>query len=216
MKTLREEGDYPGSEASFRRFILTSQKRGIIEAITERHSRRKVVYLTRNGERQIGVEKSSIAVNGETFNHDRLLAVVAKNFLDFDCVEDVVLEHDLIRGKRVGEIKGYVPDAVIYMTRGKKKLTIALELELTLKDKKRYLDKARYYKDSAIYDYALYYFYSTGVYKSHKTEISKTLGDKTLEKILLAKNTKLFDPDYDFLETSIFYQNEEVLIGEVF
>jgi len=174
------------------------------------------VYLTRNGERQIGIEKSAIAVNGETFNHDRLLAVVTKNFLDFDCVEDVVLEHDLIRGKRVGEIKGHVPDAVIYMTRGKKKLTIAFELELTLKDKKRYLDKARYYKDSAIYDYALYYFYSTGVYKSHKNEISKTLGSKTLEKILLAKNTKLFNPDYKFLETSIFYQNEEVLIGEVF
>jgi|GEM_PF-4080191 len=106
--------------------------------------------------------------------------------------------------------------AVIYMTRGKKKLTMAFELELTLKDKKRYLDKVRYYKDSVIYDYALYYFYSAGVYKSHKTEISKTLGAKTLDKILLAKNTGPFDSTYKFLETTIFYQNEEVFIGELF
>ena len=215
LKTLREEGNYPGSEAAFRRFVLKSEKKGLVSSVKDPTSKRKFVHLTKNGERHIGLLHSTLGFNDGTFHHDSRLSIIARKFLEFEAIRDVELEHDLLRGKRIGRIKGHIPDAVLYGKRGENNFTVALELELTAKSKTRYLEKCRYYVGSSIYDYALYFFSDLATLKNYKREIVSALGPESQERLLLAYNTNLYQQDMKFEETEVFYMNEEVRIDEI-
>ena len=194
---------------------MSAEKRELLSSIRDRHTQRKFVHLTRKGEHFLGLLHGTLGANDGTFQHDSCLSVVTRKFLEFDAIVDVELEHDIVRGRRVGRSPGHIPDAILYGRRGDTGFTVALELELTAKEKSRYIEKCRYYLGSMSYDYALYLFTDLATLHNYQREILKRLGSEAGNKILLSYNPYLHKRDVKFDETRVFYMNQEVRIGEI-
>jgi hypothetical protein len=216
LKTLMTEGDYPGSPSGFRKFIINLERKGVISSHVDLTSQRKFVYFTKDGELQSGAPENLPAVNLETFDHDSRLSMLGRCFYERDSIDEVELEHELTGTKKIGERNRHIPDGILKGKRNGVRFSMALELEISRKSKKRYLEKIRHYLNSSVYDYVLYFFAYEGIMKSYKESMMEEFGKEAFEKVMLALNENITKPTFQFSETSIYLKNKEVLIDELF
>lgn len=216
LNTLRDEGNYPGSSSGFRKFIINLEKKGVISSHYDQGTQRKFVYFTKDGEGQIGLPENLPSINMETFDHDSRLSLLGKCFSELPSINEVILEHELIGDKKIGERNRHIPDGVMKGEKNNSPFTMALELEVSRKSKKRYMEKIRHYLNSSAYDYTLYFFNFEGVLESYKKTILEEVGKDAFEKIMLALNPNTMHRSFNFSETTIFFKGKEVLIDEIF
>jgi hypothetical protein len=216
LDKLKSEGRYHGGGRGFRKLITGLEKSGVIKTTRDNQTRRKFVFLTKSGELQLGSHGSSIGINVDNFDHDSRVSIIAHELLRFDSINEVILEHEIVGDKRIGERNPHTPDAVIAGQRKGNKFKMAFELELTQKSSSRLKEKFRHYLDTTVYDYILYFFTSEGLLKSYKKFLNQEYGQAWKSKFMLAINTKLLCRDFKLENTLIEFNEKQASLGELF
>lgn len=213
IDSLKKESQYPGTYSGFKKFIQKLEKRDVINSFRLGNSRRKYVYLTKQGEAQVGLDNAALNLSTETLLHDSKVADICRSLLDLRAIKRVVLEHEIISEK--GKTQ-YVPDALITFESEGESFKMAFELELTRKSKAKYMDKIEHYVNSRFYDYALYFFNARGVFESYRKTIEQSLGASAFEKIMLVLNSNLNQKEPQYEESLLYFMGKEVRLKDIF
>lgn len=213
LNSLQRESQYPGTYSGFKKFIQKLEKRDVLNSFRLGESRRKYVYLTKQGGAQVGLDSAALNISTETLLHDLKVAQVCRSLLDFKAIKRIELEHEIILDK--GKTQ-YTPDALVYFDNKKDTFKMAFELELTRKSKSKYLDKISFYLKSSYYDYALYFFNDRGVLESYKKHVQNAHGTASSEKLLLALNKNLNQKNPKIEESLVFFMGKEVQLKDIF
>ena len=215
LQTMLGQCNYNGSAKAFRKLIVGLEKKNLIKSYIDPHSKKKYVHLTDVGESYLGVNEGRPSVSRETFYHDCKVSEICRELLLFNTVKEIQLEHELVDRSSFHNQYKICPDALISGEKKGAKFKIAFELELTRKAKSKYVAKAKQYFESTVFDYALYFFASRGVFESYKNSFGEAIGEKCSSKIMLAYNGELLSKDFDITKTNIYFEHKEVAIEKI-
>ena len=96
------------------------------------------------------------------------------------------------------------------------KLEIALEIELTQKQKIRICEKAKQYILSSKYSHILYMFSKMSVMNTYKKEIKNTVGDKYFDKFLFVTAPSMTAKETNLKELNVSVYDEIKRLEDVF
>ena len=137
LESLRRECDAEPNYHHFARIIRKMEKEKIIESFKHRFNGKKYIYFSSFGERLIASTKNPTAISKDFVIHDMKVTEIANCFLKRDWVDEVELEHELTNKRDFRQTYKVIPDALMKINTATPKLKIALEIELTQKQKSR-------------------------------------------------------------------------------
>lgn len=198
---------YDSSDRAFRLFMVKMEKLGIVES-KRIGPRRSTCYF-------IGRKNHSLYVNSQGFvSEDHVFHdVLNSKFMYFFIKGFNVANFDISPSLPSASLD---PDAILYCRFRQGIKSIAVEMELTRKSIKRYVNKFKMYSVSESYDLVLYVFNDKGIYSSYKRSLCSHFQNLNNCNVLL-----LYVPDlslgkcrFDNLEFFAF--GEDLELSDIF
>ncbi len=107
------------------------------------------------------------------------------------------------------------PDAEVILLLGGKKIKVALEVELTRKDRRRVVRKFNRYRREGIFDRVLFITHREGVFRGYAHYLRDL--DEEVQKIMgMVWDSKLSIKGFDFCESLCFYQGNMANFSAIF
>ncbi|MBG59509.1 MAG: hypothetical protein CMJ16_03525 [Peredibacter sp.] len=216
LRNLMKACNYEASYISFVKMILRLEKKRMVGSAYDPFTRRKYLYLTKEGNNYLGGDDSPPSISKETFVHDAKVVELILELMKLNCFYGFELEHEISAKSNFKVGYKICPDAILMGEKKKKKFKLALELELTRKTKSKYLGKISQYLDSSYYDYVFYLFQNKGVLESYKATTEDKFGVQASKKILFGLNENLLSRSFDLAETNVHFKEKEIKIHELF
>ena len=216
LESLRRECDTEPNYHHFARIIRKMEKEKIIESFKHRFNGKKYIYLSSFGERQIANTKNPTAISKDFVIHDLKVSEIANCFFKSDWVDEIELEHELTNKRDFRQTYKVIPDALMKISTVTPKLEIALEIELTQKQKIRICEKAKQYILSSKYSHILYMFSKMSVMNTYKKEIKNTVGDKYFDKFLFVTAPSMTAKETNLKELNVSVYDEIKRLEDVF
>ncbi|MFZ4715506.1 MAG: hypothetical protein ACOYL6_17415 [Bacteriovoracaceae bacterium] len=170
--------------------------------------RKKYIFLTNVGARQLGNQKSFSLWEEDGF-HDLKLTQTVRQLLASEVFIEAKLDHELEAGS-------FVPDAELKINHKGRILTMPLELELTRKSKDRIWDKVEFYLNSSIHDVILYMFSNQNLMKSYFEILETRFGKTFNNKIILMAHEQLMAESFNLSDAFGYYKGNSVKLGHIF
>lgn len=201
IENLQQLEIFPTNKASLRRIILRLEKKKLLESFCDPETRKKYIFLSKKGERALGIKNYPPALTRRCLRHDAKAVELALKFYDHDFQCDVQLEHKIADRSKFKVYNHNLPDFVLhYKNEDRPSVTIASELEISRKRKSAISDKLKQYLDSAIYDKVLYLVPHIGVLNLIKRLLKQHLNGRSTDKFIFAHHPKMLAKDYLKLE----------------
>lgn len=201
IENLKSLEIFPGNKASLRRVILRLEKKKLLESFCDPETRKKYVFLSKKGEKALGIKNYPPALTRRCLRHDAKAVELALKFYDHDFHCNVQLEHKIADRSKFKVYNPNLPDFVLhYKNEGRPSVTIASELEISRKRKSAISDKLKQYLDSAIYDKVLYLVPHVGVLNLIKRLLKQHLNGISTDKFIFAHHPKMLAKDSLTLE----------------
>jgi DNA-binding Lrp family transcriptional regulator len=182
----------------FARRIKKLERLGLIKTFNLIDRKRKYLGLTEQGA-IISRFKNVYDAKSDMINHDLIVANVLKELLEFEDILDGMVYHD--QGLSVA------PDAIVTIRRGGKNLRMAVEIELTQKNKRRFTNKFESYGKSQDFHFAMYVFNSRSVIRAYATGL-KSMSKEVQDKIILCFDKSLSFRNFDYRQALYWYQGK--------
>lgn len=216
LESLREESLHKKNYFNFARIMRSLEKNKVINTYKHPFNKKKYIYLSPYGENLLGGSDNPTAVARDSLVHDIKVAQLARDFRNFEYVNEVWLEHQISNTINFQLNKGLIPDALIEVTKNKSKERFALELELTQKSRMRIFEKAKQYLISNRFDKVIYFFASENLMKTYVQIISDRLPEGKLDKFLFICNENLTETSNTLVDLKILNVNCEITLDKVF
>jgi hypothetical protein len=216
LESLRKECSRVPKYHNFYRVIRNLQKKKILEGYLDPYSRKKFIYLSSLGERQLSLKDNPTALSKDTLIHDIRVSEITRGLLEHDLVDEVELEHQ-IHDKRNFQITyKVIPDAILHMERKGHKYRLALELELTRKNNQRLVEKVRQYECSDYYHYIIYLFPGQLLMQKYMDVITEKLGSESLNRIMFFYHENLSQEARNLDAIQGIFKGKKLQFKEVF
>ena len=194
--SIAEEISYRGHVQNLRKQLRKMENYELLASKKIPGIQKKYYYVPYN--QQKFLDSSSGPLKIENFNHDLLLSQILRELRKYERVIDAKIEEE-------HEAIGLHPDGEInYKSIKGNKKRVAIELELTRKQKSRYRKKFDDYNNSSEYDLIIYIFIDSGIYNSYKDELIE-LNKRHLKNYICLLNLKNFNAQEISFEGSDFY-----------
>lgn len=210
LESLRRECESNPSYYHFSRVIRKMEKEKIVEAYRHRFNGKKYIFFSSFGERQVAGEKNATAISKDSLIHDLKVSEIAKNLSKLNGVDNVMLEHELQNKRDFRTTYKVIPDAIIELTNNNLRCNMVLELELTQKNKQRIKEKAKQFMLSSKYDYVIYIFSKPTMMKTYIEEISRTVGEKYIDRFLFATDIQLTSNETNLMELDLYQRGKKL------
>lgn len=221
-KSLQKLSNYKGSFVSFCEMIRNLKEKGLICWEPLIHKRKRVVYLTRDAQKEILPHAPYFVDEGIIF-HDAIATNIVRSFLGKKYFHRCELSHEHIGNKKWNYATILEPDAILFGENKGLTFKIAIEVELTQKSKDRITEKFNTYIKSEFFDSVIYIFNERNVFDAYINlvkEIQSTSPTPLFSKSVGQKIFLLFKEDLlkfplEFSENPIFANNQERKFREV-
>jgi hypothetical protein len=213
MKNLKQLIASKDSDSTFRQKIYRLEEGKIIKSRLHKDFT-KIIYPSPNLIEAVGNE-TKLSINEDNIRHDSVVTVISTSLLDFELVKNVTLPHEY-KSKSSWKHQAIEPDAIITFEQDGYEYSIALEVELWRKDRKRVYGKLVDYAKADEYDYVFYFFTDRFSLNSYKTRLDELLEQKDfshLHEEFLKKTVLIFNPltsksIIDLRESEVIHRNE--------
>jgi hypothetical protein len=216
LKSLREENMNVIGYKNFHRIIRSLEKQNILEGYLDPLSRKKFVYLSTFGERELSITENPTTISKETIIHDIKVSEITRSMLENGFVEKVELEHQLNQNESFKQDQRIVPDALLYVDKNNHEYHIAFELELNRKNNQRIIEKIKLYDHSNFYHYVMYVFKTENIRNQYMNLINTTFGDDTMKKIIFLYHPSISTNPSDLKNMEGYIGNKKINIEQVF
>lgn len=208
LSNLYELTSYQAKYDAFIKMIRNLEKKNLVKSFRDPTTRRKYIYLTREGDKELGGELKNPEVSIDTLAHDSKVSEIVLELFKSRLCEGFALEHD-------HKVEGINPDAVLYGEKKGQKTQIALELEITRKSRGNFLPKIEQYVTSSKYDLVLYYFSKRGVFNSYQKLIKEEFGDEVNGRIAYLLDENLWSQELNLNTVETIYKGQRRSIHEL-
>lgn len=203
--------------SAFRKRILRLESGGVLNSKLQRGFN-KIIYPSHHLLERLGID----SINEDNIRHDSVVSMVGIELLNFDQIKNVKLPHDY-RTKSSWKHFAIEPDAIIEIEKGGKTLTVALEVELWRKDRKRVFDKLIGYAKAYEYDNVFYFFADRASFESYKRRLDEMLNetshlhlkDELEKKIIFIFNPTILKRATDLSNSEIFHDQKSKKLGDL-
>ena len=209
--SLRNLYDTINERTSYQNFSLLikrMEKEGVIKSYVG-YGKVKYLILTKDG----AAYTPYCAPHGEDtkiLSHDVIAANVLRNLLTFKSFESGHIP--------VGNWGlDVIPDGIIYANKGDKKYTLAVEVELTQKSKKRVWEKFVEYHKTKDFNHVLYIIGCKTIFNSYK-KILLRMSQDIQKRIVLAlmPNNSLSKGKCEYNNSIYFFLGQDKKFSELF
>ncbi|GAB4017659.1 MAG: hypothetical protein Fur0010_18440 [Bdellovibrio sp.] len=190
--------------SSFSKRVRKLEAEGLIRSIVG-HQRKKYLSLTIEGGR-FSKFSSPYLENDNELRHDLIVSSALREFLKFrNFKSGYVMTEDL-------EV---VPDALVYARKKEKEYSLAIEIELHQKSRKRLVDKFSRYGNSKIFNYVMYVTNKGSIFDSYRNLLLE-MNDKIQGQIMILHDEGLRENRFDYLNSRIWFRKSNKTFSEIF
>ncbi len=217
---LKSASGYQGCTKSFRRVIQKLEQDLLIQ--TKRfNGASKLIYPTNE---LIKLMASDVPMLYEdSITHEGLTSILVNELLHWEIFTEAELAYELLNKNSIDGLRR-VPDAVIGGAYKGRKISLALEVELTRKSKLRIGNKLSDYTQNRFFNYVLYVFNHRGTFEGYKKVLKeftenkndKREKDEIQSRFILAFRENLIHHKFDLDKAEIFYQGKTTTFREIF
>lgn len=215
IESLRDECIESPNYHNFCKIIRSLEKAKILEGYRHPFNKKKYVYLSSLGERELSPEEKTNSLSKDTLIHDILVSDFTKVLVSKGWMDHVTLEHELNNKKGFKVNYKIIPDALLEGEKNKTKFNMALELELSRKSNQRIVEKAKLYESSSYYNYVLYVFSKNSMMLKYKEVIGEAISDLS-RKFIFFSLEDLNNLDFSVEQKNGCFKNKEVSLKEIF
>ena len=167
----------------------------------------KYFFLTGRG-RKYSKFRGSEEVFERELSHDLITANVLRKFLKWEsCLDGKILHQS-----EGGEL---CPDAEMTILTGGKKVKVALEVELSRKDRRRVLRKFNRYGREKEFDMVLFVTHHEGIFRGYRNYLTDT-GESVQRKIAILLDANLSMENFDYKNSRCFFGGKETNFFSIF
>ena len=212
VENLMDVLNYQDKVKKFNQKIYRLEKYGLIKSSLHNNCK-KVIYPSTEFMQFSGLAQKGL-INQDNVLHDACVTAVVTSFLKYDLACSVDLPHEY-KTKSTWKHYAIEPDAILKLKQGDEFFTIALEVELWRKDRKRVYEKMADYAKAIEYDYVFYFFADEFSFNSYVLRLKELTNDSSysflkvelLDKVVLVWNPFKENRVTDLRESKV-YHNE--------
>mgnify|MGYP001617622479 FL=1 len=199
-QSLKEPMIYNG----FCKRVQILERVGLVRGFTKNKS--KYVVLTLKGS-TVSKFSNYYDENEDSLNHDLTAALVLRRILEFENFKSGEIFN--------ADYMDISPDATIYAKRGGREYTLALELELSQKNRNRVTGKFSKYAHSQAINHVLYVFNKQNIFESYNRILSE-MNDLVQGKIILCCDTGLSLKGFNYVESQCWHRQTAKTFNQIF
>lgn len=140
-------------------------------------------------------------------NHDLLSSMILRSLLKFKNFESGQVIHN--------EELDIVPDAVIHAVKHQEEYSLAVEVELTQKNKKRVIEKFSKYSKTNQFTHVLYVINKEALFDSYR-KIMSEMNEIVSRKVILLIEPKLSHTNFEYQTARCWFKGREAKFDEIF
>ena len=216
LESLRRECVTTPTYSHFARVIRKMEKVQVVQGYRHPFNGKKYIFFSSLGEKQVAHKSNSTAISKESLIHDIKVSEIARNFKALGWVDSIQLEHELTNKRDFRAAYKVIPDALMEVTKAKHRYQLALELELTQKNKQRIREKAKQFIISTQYDYVLYFFSKESVAKTYRQEILSAVGEKNLHKFIFVTDQFMTAQESKLQDLTAYIKDRPMKLSAIF
>lgn len=202
----------PGTRSNLYKKIDKLEDSEFIGSFIDPFTKKKFIYLKNEGIKFFG-EDQMTPINKENMYHDSLSSEFCYLFEGFPFVKKVMMEHEAIKSF---PLMNHRPDALIEGEHKGKEFTMGVEMELSIKNKKRILEVFKFYSDSGLFNNVLYVFGLPQVYETYLRVFEENKKDLAKEKFLFLYLPKLYRRYFDVFRNEVTHGDKKTTLGKIF
>jgi hypothetical protein len=214
MRNLKQLVAVPDSDEAFRQKVYRLEKGKVIKS--KNHKDFTKIIFPSPGLIEVSGNEKNLCINEDNIRHDSVVTVIGTSLLEFDLVKNITLPHEY-KTKSSWKHHAIEPDAIIAFEQDGYEYSIALEVELWRKDRKRVYGKLVDYAKASEYDYVFYFFtdrFSLDSYKKRLEELVAQndfvhLREEFLKKFVLIFNPLTLKSITDLRDSEVIHRNEK-------
>lgn len=202
----------PGTRSNLYKKIDKLEDSEFIGSFIDPFTKKKFIFLKDEGIKFFG-EDQMTPINQENMYHDSLSSEFCYLFEGFPFVKKVMMEHEVIKSF---PLMNHRPDALIEGEHKGKEFTMGVEMELSIKNKKRILDVFKFYSDSGFFNNALYVFGLPQVYETYLRVFEENKKDLVKDKFLFLYLPKLYRRSFNVFSNEVTHGDKKTTLGKIF
>ena len=168
-------------------------------------SNEKFLYLKPDALKALGQEKALLPVNIDIRFHDAITTKVALFFKSYPFVKDIYLDQEIPKHFPIME---KTPDILIVGEKTKP-FKLAIEIELTQKNKTRVLDIFKRHSESKIINNIVYITDKKNIFSSYENYLSELDSSIDCSKFIFVYEKDLNAKTFNLLNSRALYQGRE-------
>lgn len=212
VKDLKEQSGHNGSRSSFYKIITKLENNLLIDSFINSWSNEKFIYLMPNAIKVLGDEKKLLPVNRDQRFHDAIVTKIALNFKQYDFVKDIYLDQEIGRNFPLIEKN---PD-ILVEGQLEKDFKLAVEIELTQKNKSRVQEIFRSYSKSIAVNNIIYITDKLGLYKTYLRYLNELKDEINVNKFIFIYEKDLNNKTFNLLNSNALYRGNETSLKQLF
>ncbi|MGZ3789740.1 MAG: hypothetical protein ACXVLQ_14520 [Bacteriovorax sp.] len=205
------------SGPAFRQRILRLEKGGVLKSKLQKGFN-KIVYPSKELLGRLGIEN----FNEDNIRHDAVVSMVVSSLLNFKKVTSGKLPHEY-KTKSSWRHHAIEPDAIMTIDHNRDELTVAVEVELWRKERKRVFDKLIEYAKAHEYDNVFYFFADRSSFESYKKRLTELLSDAQFDhlkedlagKIIFIFNQSILKNVLSLSDSEAFHEGATKKLGDL-
>ena len=205
LRALFEE---VGQEVSYQLFCRNVKKlamHGLIKSYQGPHGANYLALTSEGG--KISQYACPYIESEIELNHDLLSSMVLRSLLRFANFQSGHVIHN--------DEPDLVPDAIIHAIKGQEEYSLAIEVELTQKNRKRILEKFSKYSKTNQFTHVLYVTNKEGIFDSYRKIISE-MNELVSRKVILLVEPKLSHTNFEYQTARCWFKGKEAKFDEIF
>ena len=211
VKDLKEQAEYQKSSSSFYKIITKLEKNCLIDSFINSWSNEKFIYLLPEALKIIGDEKSLLPVNRDQRLHDAIATRIALIFKGLPFVTDIYLDQEI---PRIYPLMEKTPDILIEGVKTKP-FRLAIEIELTQKNKTRVQEIFKCHDDSKILNNVIYITDKPSVFNAYARYLDELQDQINTERFIFVLEKDLSTKTFNILSSKALYRGRETNLKEL-
>lgn len=211
VRELKNRSDYKGSQSAFYKIISKLEKNNLIESFMNSWSNEKFLYLKSSALKALGEEKFLLPINADIRFHDAISTKVALYFKELAFIKEVYLDQEIAKHFPLME---KTPD-ILVLGEKEKPFKLAVEIELSQKNKTRVMDILKRHGESKIVNNIIYITDKKNIFNSYQGYLNE-LGDSIdNSKFIFIFEPALNAKTFSILNSMASYRGKETSLNEL-
>jgi hypothetical protein len=211
VKDLKDQAEYQKSASSFYKVIAKLEKNRLIDSFINSWSNEKFIYLLPEALKVIGDEKTLLPVNLDQRFHDAIATRIALLFKSIPFVTDIYLDQEI---PRIYPLMEKTPDILIEGVQTKP-FKLAVEIELTQKNKTRVQEIFKCHDDSKIINNVIYITDKPSVFNAYTRYLNELQDEINKDRFIFVLEKELNTKTFNILSSKALYRGRETNLKEL-